>query len=60
MAANPTFHGRTKHIEVGFHFVHDKAVTKQLAINHVPLDYQIADFLTKNYFTTCFHNVSAS
>ena len=47
LATNPVFHARTKHVEVDFHFVREKIATKQLAVSHIPTEFQKADIFTK-------------
>jgi hypothetical protein len=46
--ANPHFHGRTKHIEVGFHFVHERVAQQQLDVRFISSADQIADGFTKS------------
>ncbi|KAH9706324.1 retrovirus-related pol polyprotein from transposon RE1 [Citrus sinensis] len=57
LAKNPVYHSRTKHIELDMHFIRDKVLAKELEINYIPNEEQIADALTKpltfihfNYF----------
>jgi hypothetical protein len=47
LAENPTFHARSKHIDIRHHFVRDVLRTKKVTLEHVPTDHQVADFLTK-------------
>ena len=54
LAANPLYHARTKHIEIGVHFVRDKVLQKILEIHFVPSIEQVADVFTKPLSTTRF------
>lgn len=47
LIANPIFHSRTKHIEVDYHFVREKAQRKELTICFVPSEFQLANIFTK-------------
>ncbi|KAD5961360.1 hypothetical protein E3N88_12833 [Mikania micrantha] len=47
LAENPTFHARTKHIEVHYHFVREKVLTGDIALEYVDTNDQVADMLTK-------------
>lgn len=35
LSANPVFHARTKHIEVGYHFVRERVAKKLLHIEYI-------------------------
>jgi hypothetical protein len=47
LSANPRFHGRTKHIEVNFHFVRERVANKALQIRFLSTKDQLVDGLTK-------------
>lgn len=35
LASNPVFHARTKHVEVDYHFIREKVLSKQILVQHV-------------------------
>ncbi len=46
-ANNPVYHVRTKHIEVHYHFIRKKILTKEIDLIHVNTKYQVVDIFTK-------------
>lgn len=47
LAKNPVFHGRSKHIDVHFHFIRECLNRGEIEIKYVASDQQRADVLTK-------------
>jgi hypothetical protein len=47
LAFNPVYHACTKHIEVDYHFIHEKVVNKYVHTCYLPTIDQIADIFTK-------------
>ena len=47
LAKNPTFHSRTKHIDIKYHFVRDKIKSSELVIEYKATQEMVADALTK-------------
>ena len=47
LSSNPMIHQRTKHIDVIHHFVREKVLSKQLNVERIPSNQQLADLLTK-------------
>jgi histone deacetylase 1/2 len=54
LSANPIFHARTKHVEVNYHFVRDRAAKKEIQIHFVPSRDQFADVFTKPLLVASF------
>lgn len=54
LVANPIFHARTKHIEVDYHFVREKVANKDLTVQFISTQDQIADIFTKPLTTNRF------
>ena len=48
IASNPSFHERTKHIEVDCHFIKEKIVSRCMTISLVNSNDQLADIFTKS------------
>jgi hypothetical protein len=47
LANNSVYHARTKHIEVHYHFIREKVLTKEIDFIHVSTEDQVANILTK-------------
>ncbi len=47
MAKNPQFHGRSKHINIKFHFVREQVAANKSLLKYCPTQNMLADILTK-------------
>ncbi|ODQ69604.1 hypothetical protein LIPSTDRAFT_32455, partial [Lipomyces starkeyi NRRL Y-11557] len=47
MAYNPTFHARSKHIDIRYHFIRERIESKEVALVHKPTEDMLADVFTK-------------
>lgn len=47
LAANPILHGRTKHVELDFYFIHERVQNGLLQVRYISTTDQIADVFTK-------------
>ena len=47
IASNSFFHERTKHIEVGSHFIQEKIISRCMTTSFVNSSNQLADIFTK-------------
>ena len=48
LSRNPTFHARTKHVEIQHHFVHDKIENGDIDLVFRGTQDMVADVLTKS------------
>jgi hypothetical protein len=44
---DPSYHARTKHINIAFHYIREKVVSNETTLIHVPSKENAADILTK-------------
>lgn len=47
LAENPSFHARSKHIDVQYHFIRNAIKEERVDLRHVSTDDMVADILTK-------------
>jgi len=47
LANNSVYHGKTKHIEVHYHFIREKILAKEIDLIHVSIKDQVVDIFTK-------------
>ncbi len=57
LASNLVFHGCTKHIEVDYHFVRERVVHGDLALQVISTDDQLANVFIKALPSTRFHRL---
>ncbi|KAE8669113.1 Detected protein of unknown function [Hibiscus syriacus] len=48
LADNPFFHAITKHVEVHYHFIREKALQEEIEMKQIKTDDQVADLFTKS------------
>ena len=47
LAKNPVYHAMTKHIDIKFHFLHEKVLHDVIALEYKPAEEIVADGFTK-------------
>ena len=47
MSKDPQFHGRSKHIDIKFHYVRDQCKNNVIQLKYCPTNDMIADIFTK-------------
>ena len=48
LASNPIFHAKTKHIEVDYHFVHEKVLNRDMVLTYIYTLDQLLNLFTKS------------
>eukprot|EP00922_Rhytidocystis_sp_ex-Travisia-forbesii_P020614 GHVS01030297.1.p1 GENE.GHVS01030297.1~~GHVS01030297.1.p1 ORF type:complete len:167 (+),score=16.84 GHVS01030297.1:508-1008(+) len=48
LCGNPVRHGRSKHIDIKFHYIRDLLCKESLLLYYVPTDKMVADMFTKS------------
>ncbi|KAM2367846.1 hypothetical protein ACFXTH_045477 [Malus domestica] len=56
LSHNPVFHSRVKHIEIDYHFVRERVIREDLAVQHESSKEQFTDILTKGLFISLFQH----
>lgn len=59
LAKNPVFHGRSKHIDICYHFIRECVECGEIIIRHVASEEQRADILTKAFPVVRFEKMRA-
>ena len=47
LASNPVFHAQIKHIEVDYHYIREKVLSKETQVHFISTLDQLADIFTK-------------
>lgn len=48
LTTNPTYHKRSKHFELDYHYVRERVALRALVVRHIPATQQLADIFTKS------------
>ncbi|KAK6151951.1 hypothetical protein DH2020_014586 [Rehmannia glutinosa] len=54
---NPVLHSRTKHIDVRYHFIRDHVEKKDIILEYISTDKQLADIFTKPLYESRFEEL---
>ena len=57
MSKNPQAHGKSKHIEIKYHFIREQVNNKNIEVKYCSTDNMIADMLTKGLSKEKFHKL---
>jgi hypothetical protein len=60
LSTNPIQHQRTKHVEIGLHFVQERVAIGDVRVLHVPTTSQFTDTFTKGLPTSVFSEFRSS
>ena len=54
-AKDPKYHGKTKHIQIRYHFVRDMITQNEVVMRHIPTSKMVADSFTKPKSKGCIY-----
>ena len=47
LSKNPKFHNRTKHIDISYHFIRERVLSKEISVTNCSTDNMLEDVITK-------------
>ena len=47
LSENPMFHDRSKHVDIGYHFLRDRVQRGTIRLEYIETNEQVADIFTK-------------
>ena len=47
LSKNPKFHNLTKHIDISYHFICERVLSKKISVTYYSMDNMLADVITK-------------
>ena len=47
LSKNPKFHNRRKHIDISYHFIRERVLSKEISVTYCSADNMLADAMTK-------------
>ncbi len=50
LAKNPQYHGRSKHINIKFHFIREQVTNGTVKLKYCPTELKLTDILTKGIY----------
>jgi hypothetical protein len=59
LSKDATFHGRTKHIDVHFHFIRQTITSRDVELLYIPTEKMVADIFTKSLARVKFERFRA-
>ena len=57
LAKNQNTHGRTKHVDIKYHFIRDHVEAKRVKLQYCPTEDMVADMFTKGLSTNPFEKL---
>ena len=57
LAKNQSTHGRTKHVDIKYHFIHDYVEARRVKLLYCPTEDMLADMFTKGLSTKRFEKL---